>query len=152
MNSFQQDKFCFLKGGKNVRVSTFAAAGLEFSGSLCAGPMTECAALCSRTGCGIEHNQKQPDFFIVDFSVSMTDELTSEGRRTQLKPTIKFHLLCGFVVARTGHIGYVGSYGLDLPHELISNPGIVLEQCHLRIKKDSFQTILIHLVLHLPCL
>lgn len=100
--------------------------------------MTECAALCSKTGCGIKHNQKQPDFFIVDFSVSVTDELTSEGRRTQPQPTITFHLLCGFMVAWTGHIGYVGRYGLDLPHELISNPGIVLEQCHLSIKKRLF--------------
>lgn len=77
----------------------------------------------------------------------MTDELRSEGRRTQPKK-LKFHLLCGFMVAWTGHIGYVGCYGLDLPHELISNPGIVLEQCHLSFKKDYFQIILIQLVLH----
>lgn len=135
---FQQDKFCFLKGGKKVRVSTFATAGLEFSWSLCAGPVTECAALCSRTGRGIKHNQKQPNFFIVGFSVSVNDKLRSEGRRTQPKPTTKFHLLCGFMVAWTGHIGYVCRYGLNLPHELIPNPGIVLEQCHLNIKKWFF--------------
>lgn len=35
------------------------------------------------------------------------------------------------MVAGTGHVGHVGCYGLDLPHELISNSGIVLEQCHL---------------------
>lgn len=51
------------------------------------------------------------------------------------------------MVAWTGHIGYVGRYGLYLPHELISNPGIVL-QCHLSIKKkDYFQIIALHLVL-----
>lgn len=31
------------------------------------------------------------------------------------------------MVAGTGHVGHVGSYGLDLPHELVSNPGIILE-------------------------
>lgn len=106
--------------------------------------MTECAALCSRTGYGIKHNQKQPNFFIVYFSVSVTNELMSEGG-TQPKQTIKFHLLCGFMVAWTGHIGYVGRYGLNLSHELISNPGIVLEHYHLSIKKHSFQITLIHL-------
>lgn len=52
------------------------------------------------------------------------------------------------MVAWTGHIGYVGRNGLDLSHELISNPGIVLERQGLSITKDSFYIILIHLVLH----
>lgn len=41
---------------------------------------------------------------------------------------MSFHLLCRLVVAWTGHVGHVGGYGLNLPHELISDPGIVLEQ------------------------
>lgn len=121
-----------------MRACTSAAARLELSCSICAGLMTECAALCSRTGCGTEHNQKQSDFFTVDFSGPVTDGLMSEGRRTQPKPRVKFHLLCGFMVAWTGHIGYVGRNGLDLSHELISNPGIVLEGQDLSITKGFF--------------
>lgn len=34
------------------------------------------------------------------------------------------------MVAGTGHVGNIGRYGLDLPHELISNPAVVLQQCH----------------------
>lgn len=45
----------------------------------------------------------------------------------QQRDSVEFHLLCSFMVAWTGHVGHVGSYGLDLPHELISNPGIILE-------------------------
>jgi len=41
------------------------------------------------------------------------------------------------MVAWTGHVGHVGCYGLDLPHELISNSGIVLQQCHLTVKYDA---------------
>lgn len=41
------------------------------------------------------------------------------------------------MVAWTGHVGHVGCYGLDLPHELIANPGIVLEQHHSAIKHDA---------------
>lgn len=48
--------------------------------------------------------------------------------------SVEFHLLCGFVVAWTGHVGQVGCYGLDLPHELIPNPGIVLQQRHSAVK------------------
>lgn len=50
---------------------------------------------------------------------------------------MKFHLLCGFMIAWTGHVGHVGCYRLDLPHELITNPGIVLEQQHLAITHDA---------------
>lgn len=50
---------------------------------------------------------------------------------------IKFHLLCGFMVAWTGHVGHISCYGLDLPHELITNPGIVLEQHHSAITHDA---------------
>lgn len=64
-----------------MRASTSAAARLELSCSICAGLTTECAALCSRTGCRTEHNQKQSDFFTVDFPGPVTDEFTSEGRR-----------------------------------------------------------------------
>lgn len=118
----------FSKKGNNM--SAFAAVGLEFHqfGFRCARQMTDCAVLCSREGCGMKHNQKQSGFFSVDLSVC--DALVSEGSSVHPKPARKFHLLCGFVVAGTGHVGYVGRYGLDLPHELISNPGVVLQQCH----------------------
>lgn len=49
----------------------------------------------------------------------------------------EFHLLCRFVVAWTGHVGHVGCYGLDLPHELISNPGIVLKRHRSAITHDA---------------
>lgn len=42
------------------------------------------------------------------------------------------------MVAWTGHVGYVGRNGLDLSHELISNPGIVLEHQDLSITKGFF--------------
>lgn len=32
------------------------------------------------------------------------------------------------MVARAGHVWHVGGYGLDLPHELVSNPGVILER------------------------
>lgn len=41
---------------------------------------------------------------------------------------IEFHLLFGFMVAWAGHVGHIRSYGLDLSHEFITNPGIILEQ------------------------
>lgn len=50
---------------------------------------------------------------------------------------INFHLLHGLVVAWTGHVGHVGCYRLDLPHELITNPGIVLKQSHSLVKHDA---------------
>lgn len=31
------------------------------------------------------------------------------------------------MVARAGHVGHVGRYGLDLPHELIADPGVILQ-------------------------
>lgn len=41
------------------------------------------------------------------------------------------------MVAWTGHVGHVGCNGLDLPHELITNPGIVLEQFHSAVKHEA---------------
>lgn len=86
--------------------------------------MTECAALCSRADRAFKPNQKQSDFFIVGFAISVTHV---RGQLHAHKPAIKVHLLCGFVVAWTGHVGNIGRYGLDLPHEFISNPGVVLQ-------------------------
>ena len=51
--------------------------------------------------------------------------------------SLEFHLLCRFMVAWAGHVGHVGCYGLDLPHKLISDPGVVLEQCHSAVKHDA---------------
>lgn len=50
------------------------------------------------------------------------------------KTSTEFHLLRCFVVAWTGHVRHVGCYGLDLPHELIPDPGVVLQQCHSAVK------------------
>uniref|UniRef100_A0A0E9QNS3 Uncharacterized protein n=1 Tax=Anguilla anguilla TaxID=7936 RepID=A0A0E9QNS3_ANGAN len=36
------------------------------------------------------------------------------------------HSLCALVVPRAGHIRHVGSNGLNLAHELIPNPAVVL--------------------------
>lgn len=113
---------------KYVRVCTLAAAGLELRrwGSSRARQMTECAALLQQAA--VPHNQKQSDFFSVDLLVC--DALVSEGSSKHPQPTGRFHLLCGLMVPGTGHVGNVGRYGLDLPHELISNPAVVLQQCH----------------------
>lgn len=46
---------------------------------------------------------------------------------------IRSYSLFSLVVPRTGHIGHVDSYGLDLTHELISNPAVVLKQLDLVI-------------------
>lgn len=97
--------------------------------SLCrTGDITLCSQLQSRprgrNGERFKLNKKQSDFFILDFSVPVPDKIMPEDPYR----TTKLHLLRGFVVAWTGHVGYVGRYGLDLPHELISNPGVVLQQ------------------------
>lgn len=89
--------------------------------------MTECAALCSsRQRYQTIKNSQISSALTYRFS----DALVSEGSSKHPKPTRRLHLLCGLVVAGTGHVGNIGRYGLDLPHELISNPAVVLQQCH----------------------
>lgn len=56
------------------------------------------------------------------------------------------------MVAWTGHVRHVGCYGLDLPHELIPNPGVVLEQCQSGVKHDGTafpvgQQLFLHLLI-----
>ena len=62
----------------------------------------------------------------VEMACMLINTWRGEQRGRKQGDSLRDYSLGRFMVARTGHVGNVGGDGLDLPHELIADPRIVL--------------------------